>query len=511
MDGFSLHPFMATLDTILASQPLIGIQIAAIDRQNSLLKLEEAANRRNLPIRCWSALSPGFHHLGDAPEEWQAVVNLGDEILQVLQPQALGAGMYVYLDLFTAIAALAPIDRVRVHQAITNLFFALQHSPDTRIAFLETGEIPSKFVQLIHNYNFPLPTAAEVAQILADVNLPTEGKFLNILSGLTVEEIRIALRQVPLQADLDTAADRLLAYKYELFATYGLEFMGETATKDIGGLDRIKQYLVGVQKSFSPQARAYNIPLPRGCLLVGVPGTGKTYMAKICAQQLGFPLITIGIDVVKSGGIAKFKQLLNRIDACEPCIPYFDEFDKFFIGEQSGEFLGVILTWLNEKTSQTLVFATANRLERFPPELTRAGRFDRTFYVDFPSAAERKEILQLHCARFDDRYQTGDGALTPREWTSILERTNNCTGAELAQIAIEAATSLFYEISEGDRLHIDLPDLLAARSRVHTLFSRDPEGVAAIENRAKAFAEPASSNLPHPFDLPKEDLYSLIN
>lgn len=334
MDGFSFHPSMLTLDNILASKPLVGIQIAAIDRQNSLLKLEEAASRQNLPIWCWSALSSGFHHLGDALDRWQAAVNLGDEILQILQLQALGAGVYVYLDLFTAIAALAPIDRVRAHQAITNLFFALQHSPDIRIAFLETGEIPSKFVQLIHNYNFPLPTAAEVVQILADASLPTEGKFLNILSGLTVEEIQIALRQVPPQADLDTAADRLLAYKYELFATYGLEFMGETATKDIGGLDRIKQYLVGVQKSFSPQARAYNIPLPRGCLLVGVPGTGKTYMAKICARQLGFPLINIGIDVVKSGGIAKFKQLLNRIDACEPCIPYFDEFDKFFSGEQ---------------------------------------------------------------------------------------------------------------------------------------------------------------------------------
>jgi hypothetical protein len=91
MDGFSLHPFMAALDTIPASQPLVGIKIAAIDRQNSLLKLEEAASRRNLPIWCWSALSPGFHHLDDALEEWQAVANLGDEILQVLQPQALPA------------------------------------------------------------------------------------------------------------------------------------------------------------------------------------------------------------------------------------------------------------------------------------------------------------------------------------------------------------------------------------------------------------------------------------
>jgi hypothetical protein len=166
---------MATLDTILTSEPLVGIQIAAIDRQHSLFKLEEAANRRNLPIWCWSALSPGFHRLGDALGEWQAVVNLGDEILKVLQSQALGTGVYVYLDLFTAIDALAPIDRVRAHQAITNLFFTLQHAPDTRIAFLETGEIPRKFIRLIHNYNFPLPTAAEVSLILADANLPKLG------------------------------------------------------------------------------------------------------------------------------------------------------------------------------------------------------------------------------------------------------------------------------------------------------------------------------------------------
>ncbi len=114
----------------------------------------------------------------------------------------------------------------------------------------------------------------------------------------------------------------------------------------------------------------------------------------------------------------------------------------------------------------------------------------------------------MHCARFDNRYKTGDGALTPQEWTVILERTEKCTGAELAQIAIEAATALFYEIEDGGQIEIDLPDLLAARKCVHTLFSRNPEGVMAIENRAKNFTQPSSSNQPHPFDLPKQDLYS---
>jgi ATPase family associated with various cellular activities (AAA) len=499
------------LDRILASKSLVGIQIPLIEQQNSLLKLEQAATDLNLPISYWNALSAGFHYLGTVSRECLTAANLGSEILKALQPSAWGAGIYVYLDLFTAIESLSPTEQVQAYQSITALFFTLQQSATTKVVFLETGEIPSRFIQLIHNYDFPLPTVAEITQSLLDANLSTDLKFLNILSGLTPEEIRMALQQVSPGVDLDTAAAQLLGYKYDLFKTYGLEFIGETTTKDIGGLDIIKQSLGGVQKSFSPQARAYQLPLPRGWLIVGVPGTGKTYFAKICSQKLGFPLVNIGIDVVKSGGITKFKQLLKRIDACAPCIPYFDEFDKFFIGEKSGEFLGVILTWLNEKTSKTFVLATLNRLENLPPELTRAGRFDRVFYVDFPTAAERKEILQLHCARFDERYQTGDGPLTPRAWVSILERTEKCTGAELAQMAIEAATNLFYELPEGDQIQINLPDLLAARTRVRTLYSRNPEGVMAIENRAKAFTEPASSHQPHPFDLPKEDLYSLIH
>jgi SpoVK/Ycf46/Vps4 family AAA+-type ATPase len=287
--------------------------------------------------------------------------------------------------------------------------------------------------------------------------------------------------------NLEPLGDRLLDYKYTLFKSFGLEFIGDTTTKDIGGMDLVKEALEEVKMDFTPAARECGLPLPRGWILVGVPGAGKTYFAKICAQKLGLPLVNISIDAVRSGGVAKFKQLLQRIDACEPCIAYFDEFDKFFADERGLELLGILLTWLNEKTSATFVLASLNRLENLSLELTRVGRFDRVFYVDFPSSDERKQILQLHCARFDLRYaQSEYGPLTIEEWLTIMEATNKYTGAELAQMAIVAAKQQFYQ-GRGDNIQIDADSLLLAKKQVKSLYGRDPEGIFAIENRAKAF------------------------
>ena len=325
-----------------------------------------------------------------------------------------------------------------------------------------------------------------------------------------MEEIIVGVRaNQDVIADIEAFSDRLLDYKYSLFKSFGLEFIGDTTTKDIGGMDLVKEALEEVKMDFTPAARECGLPLPRGWILVGVPGAGKTYFAKICAQKLGFPLVNIGIDVVKSGGVAKFKLLLNRIDACAPNMPYLDEFDKFFVDEHGKELLGILLTWLNEKSSSTFVLATLNRLENLPPELTRAGRFDRIFYVDFPGSDERKQILQLHCARFDKRYEQSEhGAMSIEEWLTIIEATNKYTGAELAQMAIVAAKAQFYR-GQGQNIQINLDSLLMARNRVKSLYSRNPEGVLAIENRAKAFTEAASSNKPTVLELPPIDIYNV--
>ncbi len=258
---------------------------------------------------------------------------------------------------------------------------------------------------------------------------------------------------------------------------------------------------------------------------MGPPGTGKTFSAKVCANYLGFPLISIGVDLVKAGGASYLKRILQRIDAVNGAIAYFDEFDKFFADNDKStkEVLGVLLTWLQEKTSLTFVIATLNRFDSLPVELTRAGRFDKIWYVDFPTAIERKQIFEIHLNRFDKRYRlsTGnikvehnvskifvegnhfsqlsasyskpptqeDSPLTQKEWQFLLRETQYFTGAEIQNLVEDAARNCFY----AQKDHIAYSDLLAVKGRMTALFVRNPEPILAMQNRAKKFAESASS------------------
>ncbi|HEY9611292.1 AAA family ATPase, partial [Allocoleopsis sp.] len=251
-------------------------------------------------------------------------------------------------------------------------------------------------------------------------------------SGLSLEEIKIGLR---LALNRNQGNDvflkqSLLDYKVELLRRDGLEFISKPVVPDFGGLERLKAALLEVKSDYSQEAREHNIPLPKGWLLVGPPGTGKTLAAKVSARELGFPLINVDVGAISNRGAAYLKRLIDRVEACAPAVVYFDEFDKLFTasndrGEDvnSRALLGVLLTWLQEKQSATFVIATLNRLKSLPPELTRVGRFDEIFYVGFPTAIERKQILQLHASRFDERYKDGDSPLTQQEWKILLGKT----------------------------------------------------------------------------------------
>jgi SpoVK/Ycf46/Vps4 family AAA+-type ATPase len=152
--------------------------------------------------------------------------------------------------------------------------------------------------------------------------------------------------------------------------------------------------------------------------------------------------------------------------------------------------LGLLLTWLQDKTSKTFVIATLNRLDALPPELTRVGRFDEIYYVGFPQAIERKEILHLHLARFDPRYRDGGNPLSESQWRILLGKTINCTGAELSRMVEKAARRLFHS---GKEMLLNLPELLAEREAMVPLYVRDTDRILRIENLAKYVAQPAAS------------------
>ena len=312
--------------------------------------------------------------------------------------------------------------------------------------------------------------------------------------GLHIEDIRTGLRQSLEQPSM--LVPSMLQYKINCFKSLNLNFVPKPDIHNFGGLENLRRYIQAVNCDFQPEARDANIPMPKGCLLVGPPGTGKTLAANVSAQELGFPLISVDTGTVVTGGATYLKQLINRVEVCAPVVLYFDEFDKLFganstTGEDisSRHILGTLLTWLQDKRSPVFVIATLNRLDALPPELTRAGRFDEIFYVGFPNAFERKQIISLHAARFDERYQNGADPLILPEWRILLNKTVNCTGAELAKIVEQAAKTLW---RAGKPMIINLPDLIRERDLIVPLYIRDTDRILAIENRARGLCKPAS-------------------
>ncbi|GAX45857.1 AAA ATPase central domain-containing protein [Tolypothrix sp. NIES-4075] len=422
-------------------------------------------------------------------------------------------------------------------------------------------ELPATLNGFVKTLELPLPTSDEIGQLISTY-LPTltgekvESQEVAALTtaaaGLTNEDIKAGLRLVianervhctqrvksdregasaseahiaaqsdivqetdlvrclrrakPSRWSVDVARSRtnvrlaqsLLNYKINRFASFNLNFIPEPPLYDFGGLDNLRQFIQDAKRDFAPRARAANIPLPKGCLLVGPPGTGKTLAANVSARELGFPLVSVDTGAVAIGGATYLKRLLTRVEACAPVLLYFDELDKLFTvntisGEDSGnkQILGTLLTWLQDKQSPVFVVATLNRLDALPPELTRVGRFDEIFYVGFPTAIERKQILTLHASRFDERYQCPDSPLSESQWRILLGKTVNCTGAELARMVEKAARKLFHQSLP---IQIGLQELLIEREAMVPLYVRDTDRILAIENRARYVAQPAAKD-----------------
>lgn len=394
---------------------------------------------------------------------------------------------------------------------LINLHEYLKNSNQSKylvILATEDIELPQSLSSLIPTLSTPLPSTEEIHDIITQSLQKLVGKsytklnisnFVNIASGLTGEEINLGLA-IAIRSggkiNSDSIAENLLSYKISRFNSFNLNFFVKPNVPDFGGLDLLKKFIAQVKQDFLPNARGANIPLPKGCLLVGPPGTGKTLAAHVSAKNLGFPLVSVDTAAVLAQGANYLKRLIERVEACAPIVLYFDEFDKLFAASnESGEdigsrqILGTLLTWLQEKTSATFVVATLNRLDALPPELTRVGRFDEIFYVGFPQAIERKEILTMHLARFDERY-IQDEPLTEKEWRIILNKTLNCTGAELARMVEKAARVLFHQKLE---MKIGLVELLEQRDKIVPLYVRDTDRILAIENRAKYICQSASS------------------
>lgn len=362
-------------------------------------------------------------------------------------------------------------------------------------------DVPADLEREMAYLELPLPDRAELAELYeatGRVNKPAgpavdDGRdrdaFVRAAAGLTTSEAARAFRLARSEPDAGDALRRVIAEKRRgLARTATLELVDdEIALGDVGGLDVVKAWLASRVRAYGEDARSYGLPEPRGMLLCGVQGCGKSHVSKAAAHVLGLPLVRLDFAALFAAASPEqaLRECLRAVTAIAPMVLWVDEIEKGLGGGVDGRqvrVFGEFLTWLQERTAPVFVAATANEVAQLPPELARRGRFDEVFFVDLPSAREREEILSVALRR---RGRSPEALPV----ASIAKPLEQYSGAELEQVVGNALFRAF-----AQKRDVSEEDLRASAREIVPLAVLYEEKVQALRTWGKTRARRASAD-----------------
>lgn len=324
--------------------------------------------------------------------------------------------------------------------------------------------IPAELEDLITVFDIPLPTVSRIEEIIRDfretLHIKVTEDVLSAIAlsfkGLNEFQIRQILNLAFQDGgNLTTEDEKLILHqKEQLIKKVGLLEMVpiKESIDDIGGLDNLKNWLYRKEHVFRQLDKAikFGVDIPKGILIVGMPGCGKSLAAKATAKLFAMPLVRLDVGRLLGKYVGESEENMRRAlqlaEAISPCVLWVDEIEKAFSGvgssgggnEVTTRLFGQFLTWMQEKENTVFIVATANDISRIPPEFLRKGRFDELFYVDFPSEDERQRILEIHLKKRNKWNSDIDIA-------KIVKQTKGYNGADLEAIVKEAIESCFID------------------------------------------------------------------
>jgi SpoVK/Ycf46/Vps4 family AAA+-type ATPase len=365
--------------------------------------------------------------------------------------------------------------------------------------------IPEDAKKEIFYVEYELPDEVEILRIIQGILVPrlaagalsdVEMKRLALgLKGLTADEVGHVLSKVfAARKTFDEAAYlEVLAEKEQISKKEGiLEFVAPRFTiDDLGGYDNLKEWLLKRKSVFSKEALDAGVPIPRGILMMGISGCGKSLAVKTISTLWNLPLFRLDMNALFSGAVGNaesaFLRALRTVEATAPCVLWIDEIEMGVGGTGQGDpsmsriFAG-FLTWMQEKNALVFVAATANRIQLLPAEIIRKGRFDQVFFIDLPSEEERKQIFSIHLKR--NRQD-----VTKFDLVFLAKATKGWNGAEVEQAVISSVVDAFSE----SRALTD-QDLYRTISQTVPLSITMEEQIKAIKSWAHDRALNASKN-----------------
>jgi len=352
-----------------------------------------------------------------------------------------------------------------ISRKLRNISRILKLQPKTLIIIGSDLTIPRELRDLITVIEFQLPLEDEISKeltrLIDSLNIKVESQlFENLVracQGLSLERIRRVLSKIiaTYKTIDDNSIAVLLSEKKQIISqTEILEYYSVTEEiSNLGGLNNLKDWLKKRKTAFSIQASNYGLPTPRGLLLIGIQGTGKSLTAKAIANDWQLPLLKLDVGKLFGGIVgeseSRLRQMIDVAETISPCIHWIDEMDKAFSNTESkgdsgtsNRVLATFINWLSEKTKPVFVIATANNIDLLPLEIIRKGRFDEIFFLDLPKRDEREEIFKIHLQEF-----------RPNSWESfdypkLAQSSESFSGAEIRQSIIEGMYHAFYEKRE---------------------------------------------------------------
>ena len=487
---------------VKAQYPLIYLVTSEEERAEEAISKIAQLNTQHRRVFVWT-VTHGMIELGQPRQTSQHNTVSPEAAIEWVVRQR-EAGIYIFKDLHPFITS-APVNRW-----LRDAIASFKGTEKIIILMSPLQEVPIELEKDVVVLDFPLPDMGELDTVLSQhlgknqnrrTTTEVREKLLKAALGLTKDEAEKVYRKAHVKANKFTEdeVEIVLSEKKQLIRRNGiLEYIEEDETINaVGGLEELKRWLKQRSNAFTERARGYGLPQPKGMLILGVPGCGKSLIAKTTSRLWSLPLLRLDMGRVYDGSMvgrseANLRNALKTAESISPAILFIDELDKAFAGGTgsadsdggtSSRIFGSFLTWMQEKTSPVFVMATANRIERLPGEFLRKGRFDEIFFVDLPNSEERQDIFNIHLTK-----RRSD--ISRFDLEQLAKVSDGFSGAEIEQALIAA----MYEAFAQDREFTQL-DIIAAIKATLPLSRTMTEQVTALRDWARQRARPASASV----------------
>lgn len=398
----------------------------------------------------------------------------------------------------------------RVVRLLRDLAARLRGRSQTLVLISPVLTLPTELEKDVTVLEFPLPTADDIQKQIddviaamkdnpsVDVKLKPEDReaLVHSAQGLTADEIESALARSLVEVK-KLAVDQIIEEKKQIVRKTGiLEFYPSSSNlNDVGGLDLLKEWLVTRSKSFTDKAREFGIPWPKGILIIGVQGGGKSLVAKAVSTAWNLPMLKLDVGRIFGSLVGQSEENMRRAiriaESLAPCVLWIDELEKGFAGaggsgvSDSGttaRVFSTFLTWMQEKSKPVFLIATGNDVSALPPELLRKGRFDEIFFVDLPDLEGRKDIFKIHLKKRDR---------DPKKFKveELAELTHGFSGAEIEQVVVGALNEAFFDDKQLTTKY--LADEAKAQVPLSRMMAED---IMALREWAKLRARPSAKH-----------------